>query len=64
MVTLKKTMTYSIMHVTVAFLVAYAISGNFAVAAAISLIEPMVQTVCYFFHERAWNRHLKNTASV
>jgi uncharacterized membrane protein len=52
----KKTMTYSVMHLVVAFIVAWAVSGNLAVAMAISLIEPMVQTVFYALHEKLWGK--------
>lgn len=51
-----KTATYSVMHMTVAFAVAYAISGDWRLALSISLIEPAVQTLAYAFHERAWER--------
>lgn len=54
--TLAKTATYSVMHVTVAFTVAYAMTGRWEVALGISLIEPAVQTVTFYFHERAWDR--------
>lgn len=53
---LEKTITYSIMHFIVAFLVAYSVSGDIRIAMAISLIEPAVQTVAYFFHEKAWKK--------
>ncbi len=49
-----KTMTYSLMHLTVAVSVAYALTGNLAVALGIGLIEPFVQTFAYSLHERAW----------
>lgn len=49
-----KTMTYSVMHMVIAFLVAYAISLDWRVAISISLIEPAVQTVAYYFHEKIW----------
>ncbi len=55
---MKKTATYSIMHIVVAFAVAFAISGNWLIALSISLIEPAVQTVAYFFHERVWERYM------
>jgi uncharacterized membrane protein len=44
------------MHLVVAFIVAWAVSGNLAVAMAISLIEPMVQTVFYALHEKLWGK--------
>lgn len=54
--TLVKTISYAMMHMTIAILVAYALSGSWAVALAIGLIEPCFQTVAYFFHERLWHR--------
>lgn len=53
---LAKTLTYSIMHVTVAVMVAYALTGNIYVALGIGLIEPAVQTFFFFMHETAWER--------
>ena len=44
------------MHVTVAFTVAYLMTGRWDVALGISLIEPGVQTFTFYFHERAWDR--------
>lgn len=54
--TLKKTVSYYFTHITVAAAVAYAVTGDWIAAVALSLIEPTVQTVVYFFHERAWAR--------
>jgi len=54
--TLAKTATYSVMHVTVAFTVAYIMTGRADIALGISLIEPGVQTFTFYFHERAWDR--------
>ncbi|WP_334135542.1 DUF2061 domain-containing protein [Tepidimonas sp.] len=53
---LMKTGTYYVMHVTVAAAVAYAVTGNLWAALTLSLLEPTVQAVAYFFHERAWAR--------
>lgn len=51
-----KTLTYSLTHLTVAVMVAFALTGDWHVALGIGLIEPAVQTVAYTFHERAWAR--------
>lgn len=51
-----KTATYGTMHFGVAGAVAYAITGDLRAAIAISAIEPVVQTVSYILHERAWER--------
>ena len=54
--TLKKTATYYVVHVTVAALVAYAVTGNFLLSLTLSLLEPSVQAFAFFFHEKAWQR--------
>ena len=54
--TLKKTASYYVMHITVAALVGYAITGNLWMALTLSLVEPTVQAVAFFFHEKAWER--------
>ncbi|HYE47771.1 MAG TPA: DUF2061 domain-containing protein [Caulobacter sp.] len=51
-----KTLTYGVMHLTVAVAVAYALTRNWQVALAVGLIEPIVQTVAFTLHERAWAR--------
>lgn len=54
--TLKKTASYYVMHITVAAAVAYAITGNLWIAVTLSLVEPTVQAVAFFLHEKAWER--------
>ena len=49
-----KTATYACMHLTVAVLVAYALTRNWHVALAVGVIEPIVQTFAFTLHERAW----------
>ena len=53
--TLKKTLSYYIVHISVAMMVAYVITGNLIMAASLSLIEPTVQAFAFFFHEKVWN---------
>ena len=53
--TLKKTLSYYIMHISVAMIVPYMITGNLIMAATLSLIEPTVQAFAFFFHEKVWN---------
>ena len=55
--TLKKTASYYVTHMTVAAAVAYAVTGSWVAAVTLSLLEPTVQTVVYFFHEKLWSRH-------
>jgi uncharacterized membrane protein len=53
---LMKTSTYAVMHMVVAIAVAYVLSGSWKIALSIGLIEPVVQTFCFFFHEKAWHK--------
>lgn len=53
---LAKTGTFALVHFAVAFSIAYALTGSAPIAGAIALLEPIANTVAYFFHERAWNR--------
>lgn len=50
-----KTITFAALHMTVAFSVVYAMTGSLAVGGAVALVEPMCNTVAYFFHEKAWD---------
>ncbi|MAX15178.1 MAG: hypothetical protein CMN59_06755 [Sphingobium sp.] len=49
-----KTATYLTIHLTVGFTVAYVMTGSLALAGGIALIEPMINAVAFFFHEKAW----------
>jgi uncharacterized membrane protein len=51
---LMKTASFAALHFIVAFGVAYALTGSVAIATGIGLIEPIVNTVAFFFHEQAW----------
>lgn len=51
-----KTVTYSLMHFVVAVSVAYALTANIRAALAIGIVEPLVQTVFFTFHDRIWTR--------
>ena len=56
-----KTISYGVMHLIVAMAVAYAVTGSLAAAFAIGLLEPAIQTVAYFFHEKAWGKIISGT---
>jgi len=60
---MSKTMSFAAVHFTVAFTVAYLMSGNLLVGGAIALVEPLVNTVAYHFHEQVWNR-VKNAGGA
>ncbi len=51
---LTKTGTFAALHFGVGFGVTYALTGSVAIATGVALIKPAVNTVVFFFHERAW----------
>ncbi len=51
-----KTMTFAAMHFSVAFAVAWLLTGDIVVGGAVAMVEPAVNTVAYYFHEKIWNR--------
>ncbi|MBP7547825.1 MAG: DUF2061 domain-containing protein [Corallincola sp.] len=51
-----KTTTFAIMHFTVAFTVAWLLTGDVLVGGLVATVEPAVNTVAYFFHEKIWQR--------
>lgn len=53
---MRKTLSFALVHFCVAFLVGWLLSGSVLVGGAIALVEPLVNTVAYYFHERAWER--------
>ena len=55
----QKTFSYYIMHITVAMLVGYFVTGSLTMAIALSLLEPTVQAVA-FFHEKIWEAKASN----
>ena len=51
-----KTLSFAVMHFSIAFTVAYLLSGSFIVGGAIAIVEPAINTVAYYFHEKIWQK--------
>lgn len=51
---MRKTISFAIVHFTVAFTLAWVMTGSWIVGGALALVEPAVNTVAFFFHEKAW----------
>lgn len=61
---MRKTMSFAGVHFCVAFLVGWLLSGDPLIGGAIALVEPMVNTVAYHFHERAWQGAARRSAGA
>jgi uncharacterized membrane protein len=53
---LVKTVSWRITGSSATFLIAYALTGNFAVAGVIGFTQMITNTVLYYVHERVWNK--------
>jgi len=51
-----KTITFTLMHFCIAFSVAYALTGSIAVGGLVAVVEPLCNSVGFYFHEKFWRR--------
>jgi uncharacterized membrane protein len=51
-----KTLTYLSIHLTIGFSVAYWFTGSVSMAGGIAIIEPCINAIAFFFHEKAWKK--------
>jgi len=58
--TVAKSAVFGVMHLGIAFSVSYALSGSVAIAGAVTLVEPLVNTVAHYWFDRWWP-HRKGT---
>ncbi len=50
-----KTASFGLMHLGTAFGVTYAMTGSVAIAGAVTFVEPLVNTVLHYFHDKHWD---------
>ena len=60
----RKTLTFALVHMLVAFGVVYLMTGSAALGGAVALIEPACNTLAYFFHEKVWERWITRRNAV
>jgi uncharacterized membrane protein len=51
-----KTISWRLTGSSATFLIAFLLTGNFAIAGVIGITQMISNTVLYYFHERIWNR--------
>ncbi|MBA1262509.1 DUF2061 domain-containing protein [Stutzerimonas sp. NM35] len=51
-----KTITFTLMHFCIAFSVTYALTGSLAAGGLVAAIEPLCNSVGFYFHEKIWQR--------
>lgn len=50
-----KSAAFGAMHVGIAFGVGYALTGSVSVAGAMTVVEPLCNTVAHYFFDRWWD---------
>ncbi len=53
---MKKTLSFAVVHFTIAFTLGYLVTGSIWVGGALAVLEPSLNTIAYHLHERAWQR--------
>ena len=53
---LVKTITWRVTGSGATFLIAFIMTGNFAIAGVIGLVQMFSNTILYYIHERLWNK--------
>ncbi|NVK38645.1 MAG: DUF2061 domain-containing protein [Gammaproteobacteria bacterium] len=62
---MNKTISFAIVHFSVAFTITYIMTGSLLIGGALALIEPAINTVAFYIHEKAWNlRQIKQTSRL
>lgn len=51
-----KTLSFAILHFSVAFTLGYLFTGSLLVGGMLALVEPATNTVVFHFHEKVWKR--------
>jgi uncharacterized membrane protein len=59
-----KTISFAIMHFTVAFSVTYLLTGDLLLGGLVAMVEPAVNTVAYFFHEKFWQQFSRPQSEI
>lgn len=60
---MKKTCSFAVVHMLVAFTVGFVMTGDFWVGSALALVEPACNTVAFYFHEKWW-KHRERPAAA
>jgi len=54
--TLVKTLIWRLLAVFITWIIAYIFSRDFRVSTAIAITANLIKTICYYVHERMWNK--------
>lgn len=50
-----KSAAFGVVHLGIAFSVGYALTGSVAIAGAITVVEPVANTIAHYFFDKGWD---------
>ena len=53
---LAKTLSFAVVHFTVAFTLGWLLTGSLVIGGVLALVEPACNTVAFYVHEKLWSR--------
>ena len=59
---MRKTLSFAVVHFTVAFSLGYLLTGSAVVGGVMALVEPACNTVAFHFHEKLRRRLERRTS--
>ncbi len=59
-----KTASFAVIHFSVAFTVTYGLTGDAFIGGLMATIEPAINSIAYFFHEKVWLRKTSSADTV
>lgn len=51
-----KTFTFALLHFSIAFTITYLLTGDMLIGGLVALVEPSVNTLAFYFHEKIWKQ--------
>ncbi|MFT5594827.1 MAG: putative membrane protein [Oceanicoccus sp.] len=61
---MNKTISFAVVHFSVAFTITYIMTGSVVIGGALALIEPAVNTVAFYIHDKLWSQRLKRQEMI
>ena len=59
-----KSAAFGVLHLIIAFTVSYALTGSYTVAGAITVVEPIANTIAHYFFDGWWERRKQRKAAA
>ncbi len=59
-----KTVSFAVIHFSVAFHVTYLLTGDAFIGGLMATVEPAINSVAYFFHEKVWLNKTRNATTL